>query len=102
MSFAAIYERIMDNLRAAVASVEENELFEQTILRGSLVGLARQSTSNNIDTLMQSMMPRSMTGNAPVISNGPWNRSATTNKNANSDVEGNRSATEKLRSQMAM
>lgn len=36
--------------------LEENELFEQTLLRGSQVTLEQQPSTNDIDALMRSMM----------------------------------------------
>jgi hypothetical protein len=36
--------------------LEENEVFEQTLLRGSQVSLEQQPSTADIDTLMRSMM----------------------------------------------
>ena len=56
----------MGNLRQAVAQLVENELFEQTLQRcGSQASaLEIQPSTNNIDSLMQSMMGPSMNINA--------------------------------------
>ena len=56
----------MGNLRQAVAQLDENELFEQTLRRGSQAGLQVQPSTNDIDTLLRSMMGPSMN-----ISTGP-------------------------------
>jgi hypothetical protein len=50
----------MSNLRQAVAQLEENELFEQTLRRGSQAALQIQPSTNDIDTLMRSMMDSSI------------------------------------------
>ncbi|KAJ6611429.1 hypothetical protein B0H10DRAFT_2437517 [Mycena sp. CBHHK59/15] len=71
-------ERIMRNLRALVEEVEENELFEQTMLRGSQAGLEEQIIPKDIDTILLSMMgstpAAAATGNT-TVTNGPWNQS---------------------------
>jgi len=51
-----LYDHVMGNLRQAVAQIEENELFEQTLRRGSQAALQIQPSTNDIDTLMRSMM----------------------------------------------
>jgi hypothetical protein len=51
-----LYDHVMGNLRQAVAQLEENELFEQTLRRGSQAALQIQPSTNDIDTLMRSMM----------------------------------------------
>lgn len=51
----------MGNLRRAVAQLDENELFEQTLRRGSQAALEIQPSTNDINTLMQSMMCPSVT-----------------------------------------
>lgn len=78
---SALYERIMRSLRYEVQQLEENELFEQTLLRGSQAALEQQPVSHDIDTLMRGMMgPTASTGYSrsnnrtnPHITNGPWN-----------------------------
>ena len=62
----------MGNLRQAVAQLEENELFEQTIRRGSQAALQIQPSTNDIDTLMRSMMVNTTSAGSR-ITNGPWN-----------------------------
>ena len=51
-----LYDQVMGNLRQAVAQLEENELFEQTLRRGSQAALQIQPSTNDIDALMRSMM----------------------------------------------
>jgi len=51
-----LYDHVMGNLRQAVAQLEENELFEQTLRRGSQAALQIQPSTNDIDILMRSMM----------------------------------------------
>ncbi|KDQ62690.1 hypothetical protein JAAARDRAFT_112664, partial [Jaapia argillacea MUCL 33604] len=62
---------VMANLRNEVRKLEENELFEETMLRGSQVGLEPQPSSNNIDSIMRSMMgyPTPKSNNTVVNSN---------------------------------
>lgn len=55
-SIVVLYDHVMGNLRQAVAQLEENELFEQTLRRGSQAALQIQPSTNDIDTLMRSMM----------------------------------------------
>lgn len=79
----------MRSLRHQVQQLEENELFEQTLMRGSQAILEQPPTTNDIDVLMQSMMgvttnttthgigqtngrQTRTNGNFP-ITNGPWN-----------------------------
>jgi hypothetical protein len=46
----------MRNLRQKVHELEEDELFERTLLRGSQAGLEPQPSSGDIDVIMRSMM----------------------------------------------
>lgn len=75
----------MRKLRRAVQDLEENELFEQTLLRGSRIALEEQPSTNDIDSIMRSMMPGSNATNANTaqaqytsqnahITDGPWNQ----------------------------
>jgi hypothetical protein len=66
-------------MRSKIRQLEENELFEQMLLRGSQAGLERQPTTTDIDVLMRSMMvsPPSTTAIAPPpnatgVTKGPW------------------------------
>ncbi|RDB14531.1 hypothetical protein Hypma_016338 [Hypsizygus marmoreus] len=81
-----MHERIMICLREAVQSLEDNELFERTMLRGSQAALEPQPSTTDIDTLMRSMMvapqPSPTDGSdargrpthtkQPDVTNGPW------------------------------
>jgi len=51
-----LFEQVVDSLRDAVYALEENELFEQTLLRGSQIALEQQPGVGDIDALMRSMM----------------------------------------------
>jgi len=82
MEERVLFERVVRSLRMRVEELEENELFEQTMLRGSQAGLEEQSIPKDIDALMLSMMTAS---SAPVaadssanatVTDGPWNQSA--------------------------
>jgi hypothetical protein len=77
------FQRTLNKLRAAVEELEENELFEQTMLRGSQAALEEEMIPNDIDTLMLSMMggssrittaDSSANANA-TVTDGPWNKS---------------------------
>jgi hypothetical protein len=63
----------MRSLRQHVHQLEENELFERVLLRGSQVGLEPKPTSDNIHTLMQNMMGCAVAEKNVAITNGPWN-----------------------------
>lgn len=95
MQRIVMYERVMASLRAEVAQLRENELFEQILRRGSKAALDVQPVTGDIDALMRSMMGPSMDLNkgpqmgivptptepsrapppttGPGITNGPWN-----------------------------
>ena len=65
-------------MRSKIRQLEENELFERMLLRGSQAGLERQPTTTDIDVLMRSMMvsPQKTTiapqHNAAGVTQGPW------------------------------
>ncbi|KAF8895578.1 hypothetical protein BD779DRAFT_1500321 [Infundibulicybe gibba] len=80
------YEQVMRSLRLQVQQLEDDELFEQTLLRGSQASLEPQPSSNDIDVLMRSMMT-APPGPLPLahrlgvknhttenVSDGPWNK----------------------------
>jgi hypothetical protein len=73
-----LFERVLRNLRAKVDELEENELFEQTMLRGSQASLEEETIPKDIDSLMLSMMGpssvRDTSGNA-TVTDGPWMQS---------------------------
>lgn len=51
-----LYESILASLRAQIRNLEENELVDRTLLRGSCAALEELPSSNDIDVLMKSMM----------------------------------------------
>ncbi|KAJ7914830.1 hypothetical protein B0H13DRAFT_1611156, partial [Mycena leptocephala] len=65
-------------LRAKVDELEENELFEQTMLRGSQASLEEETIPKDIDSLMLSMMGPSSVGDTSgnaTVTDGPWMQS---------------------------
>jgi hypothetical protein len=56
VSTAKIVPIIMQNLRAQTKKLQDNELFEQAILKGSQVGQDSLTPTGDIDTIMQSML----------------------------------------------
>ncbi|KAL6302006.1 hypothetical protein BKA93DRAFT_737738 [Sparassis latifolia] len=63
-----LHERVMINLREQVRLLEDESLFEQTVLRGSKVGLEQQPSTNDIDEIMHSLMsPSTSIGSAAII-----------------------------------
>jgi len=82
--YVAMVEKIIKNLRAEIRKLEEDELFEQTILRGSRVGLETRPSTNDIDALMKSMRLDMASTEGPTgkifghmmdetLLDGPWN-----------------------------
>ena len=61
----AMRQRVLSSLRCYVERLEENDLFEQTILRGSLITEKQPPSSGDIDTIMQSMMNLSSEPTSP-------------------------------------
>ena len=51
-----MHKKVMDNLRNAVKKLQEEELYEQIMLRGTQITDVQQPSSNNIDAIMQSIM----------------------------------------------
>jgi len=77
-----LFEKIVHNLRGRVQELVDNDMFEQTLMRGSQVGFEHQPSTDDIDAIMRSMMitnsnPNSVqnyyNNNNPNISEGPWN-----------------------------
>lgn len=65
----------MTAMRYRVHLLEENEMFEQTLLRGSRVGQDVQPSSSDIDVLMRGLMVvPALSSQATIPSDGPWNR----------------------------
>jgi hypothetical protein len=76
-----MYDHILTLLRSEVRQLEEDELFEQMLLRGSQAGLERQPVTTDIDALLRSMMitpQNNAIGSQPSrhhsdnIASGPW------------------------------
>ena len=63
-----IFERIMTSLRNEVAKLQDDELFDEILRRGSKAALETQPTTNDIDALMRSMM-------GPAMNLGPGSNS---------------------------
>ena len=58
--FTVLSESIIASLSSEINRLREDDLYEQTLLRGSRAGLEPQPSTNDIDTLMRSMMGPSM------------------------------------------
>lgn len=56
MPCTELYENVMLALRRQVREVEENDMLDQTLLRGSRAGLIQPPSTNDIDQLLRSMM----------------------------------------------
>ena len=56
LSTARIVPVIMQNLRAQMKKLQDNELFEQAILKGSQAGQDSLTPTGDIDAIMQSML----------------------------------------------
>lgn len=79
LTFHAIvrFNEALAFLRREVQELEDNELFEQTLLRGSQATLEQQPGTSDIDALMRSMMV------APSVARqqqSTWNDTETTNR----------------------
>ncbi|TFY65389.1 hypothetical protein EVJ58_g1989 [Rhodofomes roseus] len=69
-----MFEIVMKKLRDRVKQLEEDELFEQMLLRGTQIGL-EQPSSDDVDGIMRSLMVASV--EAPPFANSfapatPW------------------------------
>ncbi|KAG6844037.1 hypothetical protein H0H87_010361 [Tephrocybe sp. NHM501043] len=51
-----LFQQVLTNLHEMVHNLEDNELFERTLLRGSQAALEPLPSTNDIDSLMRSMM----------------------------------------------
>ncbi|KAF9220923.1 hypothetical protein BS17DRAFT_758725 [Gyrodon lividus] len=67
------FDMILRGLRTRVQHLEEEEILQQVLRRGSQVGLEQPPSDDNIDNLMRTMTAMS-TGNVRQVSDGPWNR----------------------------
>ncbi|KAJ3517922.1 hypothetical protein NMY22_g13857 [Coprinellus aureogranulatus] len=52
----ALYERIVASLRAEIKRLEDEEIFERALRKGSQIGLEQQPPTSDIDKIMRSMM----------------------------------------------
>jgi hypothetical protein len=101
--FTAMCDAILHNLRLHIQKLEENEIFERTLLRGSQAALEPQPTTTDIDLLMKGMMGPAMAldsryqyrrkagmmaPSSQAVTNGPWNNYGvtTTPPNANANA----------------
>lgn len=90
-------DAILHNLRLHIQKLEENEIFERTLLRGSQAALEPQPTTTDIDLLMKGMMGPAMSldsryqyrkkagmmaPSSQAVTNGPWNNYGVTTPNA--------------------
>ncbi|KAF5311588.1 hypothetical protein D9611_009487 [Ephemerocybe angulata] len=84
----ALFERIMNNLRGEIKRLEDEEIYERALMKGSQIGLEHQAPTSDIDKIMRSMMgpgfkvsdtndtQTTSTQPAipkPAVTNGPWN-----------------------------
>ncbi|KAH7885404.1 hypothetical protein F5I97DRAFT_2074469 [Phlebopus sp. FC_14] len=68
-----VFEAILRGLRNRVQQLEEEELFQKMLLRGSQAGL-EQPSEEKLDALMRNLMEISTDNNDRHTSDGPWNR----------------------------
>lgn len=54
--YTELFETVMQNLREAVRQLEEDEHFEQAMLRGTQVVQQQPAISGDLDVIMQSLM----------------------------------------------
>ncbi|KAN0087483.1 hypothetical protein V8E55_006104 [Tylopilus felleus] len=65
------FDVILRGLRARMQHLEEEEILQQMLRRGSQIGLEQSPSDDNIDNLMRSMVALS-TAETHQISDGPW------------------------------
>ncbi|KAI0081544.1 hypothetical protein K474DRAFT_1613218, partial [Panus rudis PR-1116 ss-1] len=51
-----LFREVMNNLRRAVRELQEDELYEQIMLRGTQIAEVTQPSSSNVDSIMSSIM----------------------------------------------
>ncbi|KAF7348287.1 hypothetical protein MSAN_01782400 [Mycena sanguinolenta] len=78
----AQFDQTLRNLRMKVEELEESELYEQTMLRGSQAAVEEETVPKDIDLLMLSLMgggssraAGSNSANNTTVTDGPWNQS---------------------------
>lgn len=69
-----LFDEILRGFRQRVQALEEDEIFQQTLLKGSQVGKEPLPSADTIDTLIQDMMSSSVSYETRRVSDGPWNR----------------------------
>ncbi|KAH9947627.1 hypothetical protein B0H21DRAFT_708373 [Amylocystis lapponica] len=74
-----MHRKAMAYLRTCVRQLEEEELFEQTMFRGSQVAQEQQPSSNDLDVIMRSLMvqstitqPARHAGQQVDLATSPW------------------------------
>lgn len=65
------FDVILRGLRARIQHLEEEEIIQQMLRRGSRIGLEPPPSDDNIDNLMRSMVAMS-TADTRQLSDGPW------------------------------
>lgn len=65
------FDVIMGGLKTRLQHLEEEEILQQMLKRGSQIGLEPPPSDDNIDSLMRSMVAIS-TADSQRISDGPW------------------------------
>ncbi|KAG1742339.1 uncharacterized protein EDB91DRAFT_1247730 [Suillus paluster] len=69
-----LFEAILRGFRQRVQQLEEDEIFQQTVINGSQIGMEQLPSADNVDTLIQNMMGTSIGNGASHVQDGPWNR----------------------------
>lgn len=83
-----LFQVVLENLRKEVRSLGEDEIFQRTLLRGSVAALHEPTLTNDIDSIMRDLMgPPSTRSNGfeepappfskPQCTPGPWNTNET-------------------------
>ncbi|EAU86181.1 hypothetical protein CC1G_03392 [Coprinopsis cinerea okayama7 len=61
----ALFEKILQNLRAEIKRLDDEEIYERALLKGSQIGLEIQAPTTDIDKIMRSMMGSALSLGAP-------------------------------------
>lgn len=69
-----LHMQVMYNLRKEVKRLQEDALFEQTVLRGSLIPEQQQPSAKDIDSILQSMMGTAISPAAVPSTSAPVSR----------------------------
>ncbi|KAG9315872.1 hypothetical protein JVU11DRAFT_3521 [Chiua virens] len=65
------FNLVLQSLKTRLQNLEEEDILQQKLMRGSRIGLEHPPLDNNIDNLMCSMVTMS-TADTHHISDGPW------------------------------